>query len=381
MRRSLLCLLSFFVLLSSCVEEFDADLPVTDTCLPVVEGTIVSDSLCTFTLTHTVGINADAWNPSLNAITNAVVSVVGEDGTRWQATHTGDGTYEVAVGTLSATVAYSLEFLWKGNTYRSTPARPLPTPPLTDLRWVPATDASEVHFALSSEAPQEGCFVWTCSEDWEINTPFLGSYIYDPVNDEIIPHVVYLGRGWCHAERLPLIGTTDDYADDRLVDYPLLTVSRGDNRFNTLYAITVTQRAVSREEYAYQHQLGQQSYDMGGLFTPLPSALPGNVFCTSDPSLTAIGYVGVSAGTASRRLFVHRREVAHEAERHARDLNDDELANHTMSELYKLGYRVHLCSILGISWTWRWCVDCSDPYWGATYPRPGFWPQDNEYER
>ena len=192
---------------------------------------------------------------------------------------------------------------------------------------------------------------------------------------------MYLGRGWCHNIQYPLIGTTDDYADGRLEDYPLLTLSRHDNRFNTLYAVTITQRAVSRDEYEYEHLLERQSYEMGGLFTPLPSALPGNVFCTSDPTLQAIGYVGVSAGTASKRLFITRKEIGHVPQRIARDLNDDELNGHSMFELFTIGYRVHLCSILGTSWTWRWCVDCTDPYWGTTRVRPVFWPNDDEYER
>ena len=379
LRRCIIALL--LLALTACVEEYDAALPLSDTCMPAVEGTIVSDSLCTFILTHTVSINADAWDPDLNAITNAVVSVVGDDGSQWQAASQGKGRYQVAVGTLSPDVAYHLDIRWNGEVYASTPARPLPTPDLTALRWMPAKEEGDAHFLLSAEAPDDGCFFWYCTEDWEINTPFPGSYIYSPEEDIIIPHVIYIGRGWCHNERLPLIGTADDYAGSRLVDYPLLTVRRNDNRFNTLYAVTATQRAVTRAEYEYEHQLEQQSYDMGGLFTPLPTMLPGNIFCTSNPSLQAIGYIGVSAGTSSRRLFVTSKEIGHEAERHARNLTDDEMAGHDMFELYTMGYRVHTCSILGITWTWRWCVDCSDPYWGATYPRPDFWPQDDEYER
>ena len=382
MKRQIICLshlLLLSVLLVGCVEEFEANLPPSETIIPVVEGTIVSDSACVFTFSRTVALDAGAWEPTAYGIKNVNMSVHGDDGSSWPAQWIDGGRYVVNVGHLNPSVAYHIEFAWNGNKYTSTPAYPLSTPAITNLRAEHSTWEPNMNVFLSADAAEEGCYFWSFDECWEINTPYVVSYLYDLENDCIIPKALYQGRGWCYNTRLPMIGTSDDYGGAGLADTHMLSIYCHDNRFNTLYSVLVTQRAVSRAEYEHEHLLEQQSYEMGGLFTPLPSTLPGNIRCTNNPDLQVIGFVGVSAGTTCRRLFISSKEAGYVLQRTPHELTDDEIGELTWAELYKRGFRVHTYSeILGVKWTYRWCNDCTDPYWGATRNRPDFWPDDEE---
>ena len=47
------------LLFSSCVEEFNAQLPESDSNLLIVDGNIISDSTCVFTLSRSFSLNEE----------------------------------------------------------------------------------------------------------------------------------------------------------------------------------------------------------------------------------------------------------------------------------------------------------------------------------
>ena len=66
----------------------------------------------------------------------------------------------------------------------------------------------------------------------------------------------------------------------------------------------MSQRAISKAEYEYELARLQASSEMGGLFTPLPSALPSNIRClTSHKSV--VGFVGCTLNVAKYRFFLN----------------------------------------------------------------------------
>ncbi|MBO5015927.1 MAG: DUF4249 family protein, partial [Bacteroidaceae bacterium] len=69
-----LCCLT--VMICSCVEEFNAQLPEGDSNLLVVDGNIISDSTCVFTLTRSFSLNEEGIPEDYNQI-NADVCVKG----------------------------------------------------------------------------------------------------------------------------------------------------------------------------------------------------------------------------------------------------------------------------------------------------------------
>ena len=64
-----------------------------------------------------------------------------------------------------------------------------------------------------------------------------------------------------------------------------------EDRFTVLYSIQVQQRALSKEGYEYYLNVQQQNEEMGGIFTPQPSEIQGNI---SKKLYQACHRVGIS---------------------------------------------------------------------------------------
>ena len=104
------------LLLGSCIEEFNAQLPEGEDNILVVDGSIIGDSLCTFYLSRSVAVGeGNAFKGEMSAS----VKVLGSDGTEWPGTLEGEGVYQVQVGTLTPGVSYQLQIQSKGLTYTS----------------------------------------------------------------------------------------------------------------------------------------------------------------------------------------------------------------------------------------------------------------------
>lgn len=71
------------LLLGSCIEEFNAQLPEGEDNILVVDGSIIGDSLCTFYLSRSVAVGeGNAFKGEMSAS----VKVLGSDGTEWPGT-------------------------------------------------------------------------------------------------------------------------------------------------------------------------------------------------------------------------------------------------------------------------------------------------------
>jgi len=372
----------YFYILSllccSCVDEFDADLSSSDTNILCIEGTIKGDCNCIFYLSHSVSLDTDYVTLASVQISDAQLTVKGSDGQSWDGRLSEAGIYEVAVGSLSASNQYWLEVTWNGNTYTTTPQVPLQTPEIQDLSWELSDDGSLVNILVTpvSSSTEGQYYRWSYEETWEVHTPLKASFEYDPEQDAINPVTDYLNVGWAEDKtHFPTIGNNANYANGQIRNLLVYQVDKDDDRFNYRYYTKVYQTAISLAEYEYEKLSAQLSDEMGGLFTPQPSALPSNITCqTAD--VQAIGYIGVSLNTTSAYLYANRQEVNHSDKRYI-DMADEELLNkNSWHDLWQQGWRVYLYQpelAPPISWCARWCVDCTDPTWGASLTRPDFW--------
>ena len=86
--------------LSSCIEEFEADIPEDDSDLLTVEGTICASQENRFILSRTQAVRS-TYAPQM--VTGAKVSVRGSDGSEFVAQPT-DGYYSTWIGVLNPDV-------------------------------------------------------------------------------------------------------------------------------------------------------------------------------------------------------------------------------------------------------------------------------------
>lgn len=376
MKKIISFLLLAVMVFTSCVEEYNAELPEGETDLLVVEGTIISDSLCTFHLTKSFSLNDD--NYTFPTVNGSAVRVEGSDGTSWSAINSGSGVYQIPVGHLLPDVKYNLVVEADGVTYNSTPMTPLETEEIT-LSYAQNKPEENVQILVSTTPTNDAgthYYKMYYEEDWEVITPYDPTYEYDPRTDKIVEMDYHKNRGWIHTNCNSIIlASTVNFSGNMLQEAKVYSAPIDDTRFTTMYASLVKVRSISQGEYEYEQIRAQISSEMGGLFTPQPSELPTNI-SSSDKQHKAIGYIGISSNVSQQRMFIYPRDVNSTYKQICDVLSDEDLAENTPKELYQKGYQIGNYEVFPTGkieeWTKDKCVDAR--LLGATFYRPEFWP-------
>ncbi|MBO4892231.1 MAG: DUF4249 domain-containing protein [Prevotella sp.] len=314
MKRLPFYLFTFLLLtLSGCVEEFEADIPADDSNLLVVEGTICSGKLNSFALSRTQAISA-SYIPQM--VVGANVSVRGSDGSEYRTQLTG-AYYTCWIESLNPDVEYYLHIETDGEVYESEPQKPLHTEKIADVCGVQNTPESNIDILVTPAAPlnpdEANYYSWTYDETWEVH-PAITTNIYFDIDkrdrcyyDEDVPNP-YPTRGWMDSQSsLTMIGGSQNYDGQHIQRLKMYEIDQRDERISHRYSGLIHQRAITKAEYEYELARRQASDEMGGLFTPQPSALPTNIHCLSS-NKRGIGYVGCSLNTTDYRFFLNAED-------------------------------------------------------------------------
>ena len=303
--------LSLFIL-SGCIEEFEADIPEADSSLLVVEGTICSGKTNTFILSRTQPVNS-SYTPRM--VVGAKVSVRGSDGSEYRAEGTG-GNYVCWIESLNPDAEYSLHIETDGEVYESEPQKPLRTENIAEVHGVQDTPDSDIDILITPDAPFESghanYYSWTYDETWEVQSDYTTSVFYDiELMDAVIKPNQFPWRGWKDAASSAImVGGSANYEGQHIQNLKLYDIGHHlDERMYHRYTSLVHQRAITKAEYEYELARRQAGLEMGGLFTPQPSALPTNIHCLTA-NRHVIGFVGCSMNTSEYRFFLDASDYA-----------------------------------------------------------------------
>ena len=303
--------LSLFIL-SGCIEEFEADIPEADSSLLVVEGTICSGKMNTFILSRTQPVNS-SYTPRM--VVGAKVSVRGSDGSEYRAEGTG-GNYVCWIESLNPDAEYSLHIETDGEVYESEPQKPLRTENIAEVHGVQDTPDSDIDILITPDAPFESghanYYSWTYDETWEVQSDYTTSVFYDiELMDAVIKPNQFPWRGWKDAASSAImVGGSANYEGQHIRNLKLYDIGHHlDERMYHRYTSLVHQRAITKAEYEYDLARRQAGLEMGGLFTPQPSALPTNIHCLTA-NRHVIGFVGCSMNTSEYRFFLDASDYA-----------------------------------------------------------------------
>ena len=388
--KHIIATLSCFILLflGGCIEEFNAQLPESESNLLIVDGNIISDSTCVFSLSRSFSLNEEGIPENYNQI-NADVCVKGSDGSIYSSTASGDGKYSIKIGTLSPKHTYHIEIKWEGDTYTSIPQEPLITEDLSLTFSQPDNDGP-VHVQLSTDQPannETAYYTWNYIEDWEIRTNLRSNAEFNPKDSSLIIYDYFpYAQGWAHqVSKEILINTTANYSNNQFKEKKLYSINNQDPRLSHLYSTFVVQRKMTKGEYEYYQCKERFTNDMGGLFTPQPSELPTNLSC-SDENKRVIGYVGVNMNVSIKQLYIPTTEVNYVQNYRCEDTEQAELLTKlkdygikNTADMYYYGYRVSYYLERGpllpplIRWAEYKCVDCR-AFGADPDGRPDFWP-------
>ena len=308
LRKSLyyvLCLMVGIYTLSSCIEEYEADISEEYSDLLVVEGTICSSKLNKFILSRTQPVNSSSM-PQM--VMGAKVSVRGSDGSEYMAQAT-DGYYSCQIDALASDVEYYLHIELDGDVYESEPQKPLRTEKIADVSLVRNSPESNIDVLVTPEAPfdpdKANYYSWTYDETWEVHPDYTTIIYFDtktstPIYD---PHQ-FPACGWKTVTgSMIMVGASLNYEGQHIQRLKLYDIEGSGERVYYKYSGLVHQRAISKAEYEYGLARRQAGSEMGGLFTPLPSALPTNIHCLTSKK-HVIGFVGCALNTSEYRFFL-----------------------------------------------------------------------------
>ncbi len=315
MRRLPFYLFTFLLftasMMSGCIEEYEADIPADDSDILVVEGSICASQKNTFILTRAMALNS---KESPQKVWGAHVSIHGSDGSEYVAVDTG-GNYTCEVGELSPDVEYYLRIEVDGEVYESEPQKPLRTEKIEDVRGMQLTPDSHIDILVTPAAPlnpdEVNYYSWTYDETWEVHPVFQIFQYFD--TETLMPDFIsspFPVRGWFDATGSSImVGSSASYEGHHIQQLKMYDIDRRDERVWFRYSGLVHQRAITKAEYEYDMARRQAGSEMGGLFTPQPSALPSNIHCLTSGK-RVIGYVGCSLNTSEYRFFLNAEDFS-----------------------------------------------------------------------
>lgn len=395
---TVLTVVVLLLLPNGCISEFNAELPIKEDDILVVSGDIVENTEVDFVLSKSFSINSSK-PPEESQNVVATVTLVGSDGYQSSsATAMGKGVYHLSIGELKDNVAYGVRIEYYGNVYESELSTPLHTPEIDEVSWVQPEKYGDISFRVSthddvSSEPQY--YMWNYQEDWEFPAwNYTRLYVHRLSPEKLIIdtlHYNYRYNCWKKSTvNELLVGSTELMTENRLVNRPLLSLDPGDERFRSLYCLTLIQKSISKAAYEYYSSKKTENEEMGGIFTPQPSEVKGNIVCRTDPSKRTIGYISVVKNVTRKRVFVKEEEITRYSDGGCPLMSE----SYVVAEQQKYGYKTledYLLStekepvgdwfsggsivdqeILG--YADRSCVDCV--LGGGTKNKPDFWPND-----
>lgn len=371
-------------LMAGCIEEYEADIPAGDSGLLVVEGTICSARQNRFSLSLTKALNAP---DAPRMVTGATVSVRGKDGSEYPTVES-DGYYSCWIERLAPDVEYYLHIEADGEVYESDPQKPLPTEGIAVVRGVQNTPESNIDVLVTPAEPFESdhanYYAWTYDETWQVYPDYQTSMYFDTEKKEpVYKDIYHFPRcGWVDATGpTVMVGASTGYDGQHIRELKLYDIDRADQRMYHRYSGLLHQRAITKAEYEYERARRQAGSEMGGLFTPLPSALPTNIHCLTSGK-HVIGFVGCSLNTSQYRFFLNGQEYA--IRRPSGADTRTWLDNPTMDECCTMVERgLYLCEWivpemsadgkLHAVWAFLHQLDVRYGYEGAYVEEPDFW--------
>jgi len=373
-------LLGLFILmlsLSGCITEYFVTLTNQKPML-FVAGDIVANTDAIFYITQSFALNVDTV-PDKAFVNNAILQVIdSNENVIATAVSLGRGRYQIRIGDLRDDVSYGIRIEHDGDIFESALSRPLRTPEV-DVRWRQYEPLGAVYFYLSThdETSENNFFLWHYDEIWEVQTPVQTSLFLNPQTSTFFtshesPHSICWKRNAAYE-----LGSTEALAENRIIDQQLFRIEPESetDRFYWLYSVTVTQKAVSQGSFEFHQNMKVQNEEMGGIFTPQPAEVLGNIRCITNPSRRVMGYINTLKNVSRQRIFIHRFELIWPVidwcgSRPCSVLPPDLFWSPDF--YYSQGFRPVGENFPPEFWMSAACVDCRED--GGTTEKPYFWP-------
>ena len=388
----LMFLLAWGFLGSSCVDEYKLPAETSEgfEAEIVIQGRILSNAKSTVYVSYTSAFNQGIPSP---IVRDAQVSIVGQDGYRSEPAvyEPESDSYGIETGNLPTGTQYAVEVKLDGETYRSEYLSLTDTPEIDEITYQEHEDGISIHVTTLAGETDSRHYMWSYEEDWEIHSEldFVHATGYTPIYDKEIypledPNVNPYYYCWMNSTSKNVnLYSTGMLEENKVKEVKLLDIPIDDIRITYIYSILVKQWSLSDAAYNYYETLKKFTEESGGLFSPMPTEIIGNVSCISNPDKKARGYV-LASNVKTKRHYIYRSDFKqiHPEYENCNWILPGNYSNWETGWEFNIerGYvalsetgKIDKSSILYSSF----CVDCRQTK-GATKKRPDFWPNNHE---
>lgn len=301
--------LVLFISLSGCRDPFEPEVTDQNLALLVVEGYIESGGeLSEIYLSRTNPIRS---SQSFQPESGATVFLRSESGEEWvfQESQTGVYTY---TGSFDQGLKYQLGInLQNGQQYLSDPMTPIITPEIEELGLLKDNAGVEIYVSTKGNEDAQ-YFLWDYEEDWIFRPAVRTQFIFNPetIDVDFRKPDKKIDLCWL-SNRFPkiILQNASRFQDNTILQRELVRIPPNSEKLMQRYSIKVRQRAINQETYDFWEILRKNSDDIGGIFSPLPSLIRGNIKSISADGNNVIGMVSMGKST-SKRIYINVADVA-----------------------------------------------------------------------
>jgi Domain of unknown function (DUF4249) len=258
-------------------------------------------------LSRTVPLSAGVGtSPELNA----TITIQSDNNQSYPLHELGNGMYVSDDLNLDNTHKYRLNINTSdGKNYVSDYISPIPTPLIDSIGFTIKSNGLQVYANTHDPKNSTHYYRWDYTETWQFHSEYFSSYISN--GTDMVPRdpSQYIYDCWGNGISNDIVlGSSAKLTNDVIYQNPITFIESTSEKIETRYSIFVKQYALSSAGYNYFEQLRQNTEELGGIFDPQPSQLTGNVHCTTDASILAIGYV--TAGTIQqKRVYINNSQL------------------------------------------------------------------------
>jgi hypothetical protein len=296
------------ILLSGCRDPFEPDVTMMDLNYLVVEGFIEIDAQeSILRLSRTTPLRGE--NP-FRVESGALISLISDNGFTWEFVEKEAGTYALT-GTFDPNLTYKINILLNNNQeYESDPLVPKISPPIQELGFTRNEDG--VNIQVSTQGTENALyFLWDYEETWLFRPPFPTPFIFNPETRGIDLRKPEQQVGLCWLENKVnriILDNAGRFSNFRINQKDMVFIPNLSEKLMTRYSISVRQRALDKDAFDFWEIMRKNTEDIGGIFSPLPSLIRGNIHPVNSSNTSAIGFV--SMGKSSKeRLYINVQDV------------------------------------------------------------------------
>ena len=387
-------LLLALLMLASCVEEFKVPNTITQKYESeiVIQGRILAGEESVVYVSYTTAFGEENISPTVR---NAQVTIIGENGYKSETAEYEplNACYIIDTKEIATDVRYAIEVKLDGETYQSEYLEIIDSPDINEITYQEHEEGISIHVTTLAKKEDSRHYMWSYEEDWEFHaevnilmTPN-NIAIYDKIKYPLIvePQINPYYYCWMQAtSRNVNLYSTEELNENSAKEVKLIEIPAEDIRISYIYSILVKQWSVSEAAYNYFKTLKLYTEDSGGLFTPMPTEILGNISCISSPNKKARGYV-LASNVKTKRLFIYSADF-----KKTRPLYENCMVTTThMSRYWKEEWpqRIEDFGYVALTNSGKIdvntllyspeCVNCQRVK-GSTKKRPDFWPNNHE---